>query len=54
MAVRVLATHYEHRRVEIVEVGPIVTHKPPLEKWKKAFDLIRVEKTAGKVLFTPK
>jgi len=38
----------------MVKAGPIVTHKLPLEEWKKAFDLIRVEKTAGKVLFTPK
>jgi len=38
----------------MVKAGPIVTHKLPLEEWKKAFDSIRVEKTAGKVLFIPK
>jgi len=37
----------------MVKAGPIVTHKLPLRAWEKAFDLIRVEKTAGKVLFTP-
>ncbi len=37
-----------------VRAGPIVTHRLPLQAWEKAFNLIRVEKTAGKVLFIPK
>ncbi len=37
-----------------VRADPIVTHRLPLEECEKAFDLIRVEKKAGKVLFIPK
>jgi threonine dehydrogenase-like Zn-dependent dehydrogenase len=37
----------------VVRAGPIVTHRLPLEEWGKAFDSIRVEKKAGKVLFIP-
>ena len=37
-----------------VRAGPIGTHVLPLREWRKAFDLIRVEKKAGKVLFTPR
>lgn len=36
-----------------VRVGPIITHKFPITGWRKAFDAIMVEKSAGKVLFTP-
>ncbi len=36
-----------------VRVDPIITHKLPLTEWKKAFDSIMTEKTAGKVLLTP-
>jgi L-iditol 2-dehydrogenase len=38
----------------VVKAGPIVTHRLPLEEWEKAFNLIRVEKTAGKILLIPK
>ena len=36
-----------------VRVGPMITHKFPITEWRKAFDAIMVEKSAGKVLFTP-
>ncbi len=36
-----------------VQVAPIITHKFPITDWKRAFDAITIEKTAGKVLFTP-
>jgi threonine dehydrogenase-like Zn-dependent dehydrogenase len=36
-----------------VRVVPIITHKFPITEWRRAFDAITVEKTAGKVLLTP-
>ncbi len=37
----------------VVRVVPIITHKFPITDWRRAFDVITVEKTAGKVLLTP-
>jgi len=46
------------RAVDLISRGaviaaPIITHKLPITEWRKAFDAITVEKTAGKVIFTP-
>ena len=36
-----------------IRVKPIITHRFPITEWKKAFDAIINEKTAGKVILTP-
>ena len=36
-----------------VRVAPIITHRFPITEWRRAFDAITVEKTAGKVLLIP-
>jgi threonine dehydrogenase-like Zn-dependent dehydrogenase len=37
----------------MVKADDLITHRIDLTDWKKAFELIRVKKIAGKVIFIP-